>query len=134
MYIISQNLYGPRSRPEHIGPEFRRDFLARRNAVLKWVDGGAGFIPNGNPLDMEKPGNKKKKADEGPKPSKKSKNSTEEDVEQDFQIPPTEGAVQSLPARVVAVQRLRWNGNKGKEKWLAYGGAAGLVRCQYVLS
>lgn len=43
------------------------------------------------------------------------------------------GTVENLPLKVVAVQRLRWNFSKGKETWLAFGGAAGIVRCQYVV-
>lgn len=35
-----------------------------------------------------------------------------------------------LPPKIVAMQRVRWNVNKGGEKWLCYGGTAGLVRCQ----
>jgi len=41
--------------------------------------------------------------------------------------------VERFPLRVVAVHRVRWNINKGRERWLAYGGAAGLVRCQQIL-
>lgn len=84
---------------------------------------------------MDKPGNKKKAEGTpggGNKPNKKSKKQDmigEEDS--DFEEAP--GVVHNLPQRVVAVQRLKWNSNRGKERWLAYGGAAGLVRCQYVL-
>ncbi|KAK6151548.1 hypothetical protein DH2020_014183 [Rehmannia glutinosa] len=37
-----------------------------------------------------------------------------------------------FPPKIVAMHRVRWNVNKGSEKWLCYGGAAGLVRCQEV--
>ncbi|KAL0338607.1 UNVERIFIED_CONTAM: hypothetical protein Sangu_1382800 [Sesamum angustifolium] len=37
-----------------------------------------------------------------------------------------------FPPKIVAMHRVRWNVNKGREKWLCYGGAAGLVRCQEV--
>lgn len=37
-----------------------------------------------------------------------------------------------LPAKILAMHRVRWNMNKGSERWLAYGGAAGIVRCQEV--
>lgn len=146
MYIISQNLVPP-SRAQKAGtdqptPQFRRDFLTRRNSVLKSNGAEAGFIPSGNPLDMEKPGNKKRKAEEKPSgKSKKSKKSdtgddggeelAEESEDADFQNPT--GTAQNLPVRVVAVQRLRWNCNRAKETWLAFGGAAGILRCQYVL-
>ena len=121
MYVISQ----ASGRAPKTGlterPQFRRDFLTRRNAVLKSNGaGGAGLMPSGNPLDMEKPGNKKKAEQRPPKSNKKGND------EMDTEEP------QSLPARVVAVQRLRWNCNKGKETWLAFGGAAGIIRCQYV--
>jgi hypothetical protein len=121
MYIISQNLVPPPRAQKAVDvlptPQFRREFLTRRNSVLKSNGAGSGFIPSGNPLDMEKPGNKRKKA--------------EENEGDDFQNPT--GTVQNLPVRVVAVQRLRWNCNRGKETWLAFGGAAGIIRCQYAL-
>ncbi|KAL0410078.1 UNVERIFIED_CONTAM: hypothetical protein Slati_3597500 [Sesamum latifolium] len=37
-----------------------------------------------------------------------------------------------FPPKIVAMHRVRWNVNKGREKWLCYGGAAGLLRCQEV--
>ncbi|XP_011094381.1 uncharacterized protein LOC105174093 isoform X1 [Sesamum indicum] len=40
--------------------------------------------------------------------------------------------VEVFPPKIVAMHRVRWNVNKGREKWLCYGGAAGLVRCQEV--
>ncbi|KAG6554196.1 hypothetical protein Mapa_004112 [Marchantia paleacea] len=39
-----------------------------------------------------------------------------------------------FPCRNIAVHRVRWNCNYPKRQWLAYGGAAGLVRCQQVYS
>lgn len=38
--------------------------------------------------------------------------------------------MEHLPPKIVAMQRVRWNVNKGGEKWLCHGGTAGLVRCQ----
>lgn len=38
-----------------------------------------------------------------------------------------------IPPKAVAMHRVRWNMNKGSEKWLCYGGAAGIVRCQEIL-
>ncbi|KAJ4705175.1 General transcription factor 3C polypeptide 2 [Melia azedarach] len=35
-----------------------------------------------------------------------------------------------LPSKLVAIHKVRWNMNKGSERWLCYGGAAGIVRCQ----
>ncbi|KAL0347074.1 UNVERIFIED_CONTAM: hypothetical protein Scaly_1723400, partial [Sesamum calycinum] len=40
--------------------------------------------------------------------------------------------VEVFPPKIVAMHKVRWNVNKGREKWLCYGGAAGLVRCQEV--
>ncbi|KAK4419352.1 hypothetical protein Salat_2348100 [Sesamum alatum] len=40
--------------------------------------------------------------------------------------------IEVFPPKIVAIHRVRWNVNKGSEKWLCYGGAAGLVRCQEV--
>ncbi|KAM3333887.1 hypothetical protein ACQJBY_028760 [Aegilops geniculata] len=37
-----------------------------------------------------------------------------------------------FPPKAVALHRLRWNMNKGSEKWLCYGGAAGIIRCQRI--
>ncbi|PQP97985.1 uncharacterized protein Pyn_21648 [Prunus yedoensis var. nudiflora] len=38
-----------------------------------------------------------------------------------------------FPNKIVAMHRVRWNMNKGSERWLCYGGAAGLVRCQEIV-
>ncbi|CAL9779747.1 unnamed protein product [Musa acuminata subsp. burmannicoides] len=35
-----------------------------------------------------------------------------------------------FPPKVLAIHRVRWNMNKGSERWLCYGGAAGIIRCQ----
>ncbi|CAH9082720.1 unnamed protein product [Cuscuta epithymum] len=50
------------------------------------------------------------------------------------QPPPFSGQVDGyeLPPKSVAIHRVRWNMNKGSEKWLCYGGAAGIVRCQWI--
>ncbi|XAR58567.1 hypothetical protein NMG60_11014014 [Bertholletia excelsa] len=40
--------------------------------------------------------------------------------------------IETLPSKLVAMQRVRWNMNKGSERWLCYGGAAGIVRCQEI--
>ncbi|XP_057777850.1 uncharacterized protein LOC130996573 isoform X2 [Salvia miltiorrhiza] len=37
--------------------------------------------------------------------------------------------MEALPPKMVAMHTVRWNVNKGGEKWLCSGGAAGLVRC-----
>jgi general transcription factor 3C polypeptide 2 len=37
-----------------------------------------------------------------------------------------------FPPKSVALHRVRWNVNKGSERWLCYGGAAGIVRCQRI--
>ena len=38
-----------------------------------------------------------------------------------------------FPSKTVALHRVRWNMNKGSERWLCYGGAAGVVRCQEIV-
>ncbi|KAF4381482.1 hypothetical protein G4B88_029837 [Cannabis sativa] len=38
-----------------------------------------------------------------------------------------------MPSKAVAMHRVRWNMNKGSEKWLCSGGAAGIVRCQEIV-
>lgn len=40
--------------------------------------------------------------------------------------------VAAFPPKVVSMNRVRWNPNRGCEKWLCYGGAAGLIRCQQI--
>lgn len=41
-------------------------------------------------------------------------------------------AFASFPSKSVAVHKVRWNPNKGSGRWLCYGGAAGIVRCQVI--
>lgn len=43
-----------------------------------------------------------------------------------------EEEIEVFPAKNVAMHRIRWNVNKGSEKWLCYGGAAGLLHCQEI--
>ncbi|XP_028782444.1 uncharacterized protein LOC114738545 [Neltuma alba] len=40
---------------------------------------------------------------------------------------------EAFPPKIVAVHRVRWNMNKGSERWLCYGGAGGVVRCQEIV-
>ncbi|KAG7961349.1 hypothetical protein I3843_09G010800 [Carya illinoinensis] len=42
-------------------------------------------------------------------------------------------AIDAFPPKIVAMHRVRWNMNKGSERWLCYGGAAGVVRCQEIV-
>ncbi|KAL1207797.1 hypothetical protein V5N11_013971 [Cardamine amara subsp. amara] len=39
---------------------------------------------------------------------------------------------EGFPTKMVAMHRVRWNMNKGSERWLCYGGASGIVRCQEI--
>ncbi|KAK4343170.1 hypothetical protein RND71_038986 [Anisodus tanguticus] len=39
---------------------------------------------------------------------------------------------EALPPKNLSINRVRWNINKGSERWLCYGGTAGLVRCQHI--
>ncbi|KAE8696924.1 DNA binding protein, putative isoform 2 [Hibiscus syriacus] len=43
-----------------------------------------------------------------------------------------ESKIETFPPMIVAMHRVRWNMNKGSERWLCYGGAAGIVRCQEI--
>ncbi|KAB2022683.1 hypothetical protein ES319_D07G228500v1 [Gossypium barbadense] len=43
-----------------------------------------------------------------------------------------ESQMETFPPKIVAMHRVRWNMNKGSERWLCYGGAAGIVRCQEI--
>lgn len=38
-----------------------------------------------------------------------------------------------FPPKMVALHRVRWNMNKGSERWLCFGGANGIVRCQEIV-
>ncbi|KAK4754953.1 hypothetical protein SAY87_008710 [Trapa incisa] len=40
--------------------------------------------------------------------------------------------LESLPPKIVAMNRVRWNMNNGSDRWLCSGGAAGIVRCQMI--
>ncbi|KAG5003127.1 hypothetical protein AAZX31_10G064200 [Glycine max] len=40
---------------------------------------------------------------------------------------------ETFPPKVAALHRVRWNMNKGSERWLCFGGACGLVRCQEIV-
>lgn len=40
--------------------------------------------------------------------------------------------IEVIPSKAVALHRVRWNMNKGSERWLCYGGAAGIVRFQTI--
>ncbi|KAM0947406.1 putative transcription factor WD40-like family [Dioscorea sansibarensis] len=37
-----------------------------------------------------------------------------------------------FPPKILAMHKVRWNMNKGSERWLCYGGAAGIARCQEI--
>lgn len=37
-----------------------------------------------------------------------------------------------VPPNSVALNQVRWNMNKGSQRWLCYGGAAGIIRCQRI--
>ncbi|PKI79404.1 uncharacterized protein LOC116195821 isoform X1 [Punica granatum] len=44
----------------------------------------------------------------------------------------TDTGTETLPPKIVAMHRVRWNPNKGSERWLCSGGAAGILRCQEI--
>ncbi|CAL4973034.1 unnamed protein product [Urochloa decumbens] len=69
---------------------------------------GAGAIVLVDPTEQEDNGTLNGKGGESPK---------------EFEV---------FPPKSVALHRVRWNMNKGSERWLCYGGAAGIVRCQRI--
>ncbi|CAO1942350.1 unnamed protein product [Urochloa humidicola] len=69
---------------------------------------GAGAIVLVGPTEQEDNGTLNSKGGESPK---------------EFEV---------FPPKSVALHRVRWNMNKGSERWLCYGGAAGIVRCQRI--
>lgn len=57
-----------------------------------------------------------------------------DDAQMDANVVPGSGDVfESLPPKSVAMHRVRWNMNIGSERWLCYGGAAGILRCQEIV-
>ncbi|XP_017415343.1 uncharacterized protein LOC108326375 isoform X1 [Vigna angularis] len=40
---------------------------------------------------------------------------------------------ETFPPKMAALHKVRWNMNKGSERWLSFGGACGLVRCQEIV-
>ncbi|TKY53068.1 General transcription factor 3C polypeptide 2 [Spatholobus suberectus] len=42
-------------------------------------------------------------------------------------------APEVFPPKMAALHRVRWNMNEGSERWLCFGGANGLVRCQEIV-
>ncbi|XP_057873403.1 uncharacterized protein LOC131079459 isoform X2 [Cryptomeria japonica] len=42
--------------------------------------------------------------------------------------------IEKYPSKQVSIHKVRWNSNPGSERWLCYGGAAGIVRCQEITS
>ncbi|CAL5411786.1 unnamed protein product [Camellia sinensis] len=44
----------------------------------------------------------------------------------------TVNEIEVFPPKIVAMHRVRWNMNKGSERWLCSGGAGGIVRCQEI--
>lgn len=45
----------------------------------------------------------------------------------------TESEIEAMPSKLVAMHKVRWNVNKGSRRWLCYGGASGIVRCQEII-
>ncbi|XP_042440866.1 uncharacterized protein LOC122026266 isoform X1 [Zingiber officinale] len=44
----------------------------------------------------------------------------------------SEEEFQVFPPKILAIHRVRWNKNKGSQRWLCYGGTAGILRCQQI--
>lgn len=51
----------------------------------------------------------------------------------DNEKPDSETIPEVFPPKMAALHKVRWNVNKGSERWLCYGGANGLVRCQEIV-
>ncbi|XVF81205.1 hypothetical protein PTKIN_Ptkin15bG0137300 [Pterospermum kingtungense] len=74
-----------------------------------------------------KSGDRKKKVDDDQETSATTKSQKEESGKDG------ENEIEAFPPKIVAMHRVRWNMNKGSERWLCYGGAAGIVRCQEIV-
>lgn len=60
-------------------------------------------------------------------------NETAGTLEGDNEMPNLESVPETFPPKLAALHRVRWNMNKGSERWLCYGGAGGVVRCQEIV-
>lgn len=45
-----------------------------------------------------------------------------------------DGEIEDPPSKIVSMYKVRWNMNNGSERWVCYGGAAGIVRCQEIVA
>ncbi|KAG6596560.1 General transcription factor 3C polypeptide 2, partial [Cucurbita argyrosperma subsp. sororia] len=90
--------------------------------------------------DTPTPINKKSKTQSKCKKKGEKDNQESECSDEANDVPTNNGGApgsgdspENLPPKSVAVHRVRWNMNTGSERWLCYGGAAGLLRCQEIL-
>ncbi|XP_057984863.1 uncharacterized protein LOC110640094 isoform X3 [Hevea brasiliensis] len=60
-------------------------------------------------------------------------NEREDRREKDREKTEAANEIDVMPPKIVAMNRVRWNMNKGCERWLCSGGAAGIVRCQEII-
>ncbi|XP_019152946.1 PREDICTED: uncharacterized protein LOC109149566 isoform X2 [Ipomoea nil] len=81
--------------------------------------------------DDQSAGQKKKQAPKSKSNSKKKPKPDQQQQDEGNEAAQADDAIE-LPPKSVAIHRVRWNGNNGSEKWLCYGGAAGIVRCQWI--
>ncbi|XP_022144682.1 uncharacterized protein LOC111014310 isoform X2 [Momordica charantia] len=49
------------------------------------------------------------------------------------ELPGSGDNFETFPPKSVALHRVRWNMNTGSERWLCYGGEAGIIRCQEIV-
>lgn len=107
---------------------------------MDWISSGDELGEDMEHPELDQPA-KRKPASKSPRKKKKSPDETSRGVdsveeEQDnLQAGATRQPDQdflAFPPKIVAMHRVRWNTNRGSERWLCSGGAAGIIRCQVI--
>lgn len=89
------------------------------------------FLPS---MKVQKPRDSKRKKDSSTGSQERQDGVVEEQENESDRVDPAELMCQFevLPPKIVSMHRVRWNTNKGSERFLCYGGAAGIIRCQVI--
>ncbi|XP_043687934.1 uncharacterized protein LOC122639171 [Telopea speciosissima] len=108
-----------------------------QNPALCYEDNSnVGFEPENAPAELSSRA-AKRKTRKKKKPDPNQESIAEEELENfprggDNEKGEMRNEIEVFPHKDVAMHRVRWNMNKGSERWLCYGGAAGIVRCQQI--
>ncbi|XP_078168609.1 transducin/WD40 repeat-like superfamily protein isoform X2 [Carex rostrata] len=100
-----------------LGPPFRNTIIS--NLPLKPIKGPSRYIM-GNDKALVSATN--------PPPNRDEENNVDVGM-----LPEVDDSCDNgFPSKLVALHKVRWNKNKGTERWLCYGGAAGIIRFQKI--